>query len=146
MKLENQVCTLDQSKRLKELGVIQESFLYHIPGVFIPATLSAKQKIIFNQHWSAFTVAELGIMLPKRLKASWKHGDTTGLGGEWQSSCNCSIEYRFDVKKNAFIACYPLVASYSHPKEATARAGLLIELLERKLITAEQVNENLKVA
>lgn len=33
MKLENQVCSIEQSKKLKELGVVQDSLFYHFPNV-----------------------------------------------------------------------------------------------------------------
>ena len=147
MKLENQVCTIAQAKRLKELGIIQESIFFFwsdYDGYGANRICLEKWNNGREPECSIFTSAELGAMLPKRLKASWKQPDTTGLGGEWQSSCNCSIEYRFDGKKNVYIVSYPLVASYSHRDEAKARAGLLICLLEQKLITSTDVNESLK--
>jgi hypothetical protein len=73
MKLSDQVCNLELSKRLKELGVEQESLFYwnvydkkckqkvkheltykkRVPGLFCDC-----------KNYSAFTVAELGEMLP----------------------------------------------------------------------------------
>ena len=72
MKLENQVCSLELAKKLKELGVKQEGlFKWHskLDGkgnrvyteiVYLPI----KQ---MEQDYSAFTVAELGEMLPNSI-------------------------------------------------------------------------------
>lgn len=73
MNLSQQVCSLELSKRLKELGVKQESYFYWIytDGVLPDGT---RDKIVVgntlgDSHWelggekdtySAFTVAELG--------------------------------------------------------------------------------------
>ena len=77
MKLENQVTSLELSKKLKELGVKQES-LYVWGSNIDGARISPKQKDylligidrkgeypnIFQHTYFAFTVAELGEMLP----------------------------------------------------------------------------------
>lgn len=83
MKLEDQVCSLELAKRLKELGVKQESHFYW--NELMPTTIDITpknsptmvhrtnfEKKIFNKiltiktesGYSAFTVAELGEMLP----------------------------------------------------------------------------------
>lgn len=66
MTLQEQVCTLEQAKRLKELGCKQESYFGYVYASF-------------HNHWSlyaidyrsskeiaAYTVAELGEMLVKQ--------------------------------------------------------------------------------
>ena len=61
MKLENQVCSLELSKRLKELGVKQDSlwgYLDHGDLNFYPVLNS--ELIYLKAEYSAFTVAELG--------------------------------------------------------------------------------------
>lgn len=75
MKLENQVCTLEQAKKLKELGIVQDSLFmwwesesWNIErGVYFSSTLHRSTDTINNrtmvQSFSAFTVAELGLML-----------------------------------------------------------------------------------
>ena len=72
MKLENQVCSLELAKKLKELGVKQDSLFkwhskldekgnrVHTEIVYLPI----KQ---MEQDYSAFTVAELGEMLPNSI-------------------------------------------------------------------------------
>lgn len=64
MKLEQQVCSLELSKRLKELGVKQNSHfsweeLFGKPEYRLDVTIHGEHRV------SAFTVAELGEMLPE---------------------------------------------------------------------------------
>jgi len=61
MKLEDQVCSLGLAKRLKELGVKQESYFYWLKDgnewrIFVSQSN-------YTDGFSAFTVAELGEML-----------------------------------------------------------------------------------
>jgi hypothetical protein len=64
MKLESQVCSLELSKRLKQLGVKQESY-------FVWSCMAGASKWEVREDWanedsrwiSAFTVAELGEIL-----------------------------------------------------------------------------------
>lgn len=128
MKLENQVTSLELSKKLKELGVRQESLFYwtqiQSPEWSIRQHSELDEVVEGGDGWtyleeglyrecvySAFTVAELGEMLPKALiqyetfttghRAIWNHGEHTELENT----------------------------------EADARAKMLIYLLEKKLIT-----------
>lgn len=81
MKLEDQVCSLELAKRLKELGVKQESFwkwhcsvgkksgneawyLYPSLGFSNHNAPSGRTHTLQDESYSAFTVAELGGMLP----------------------------------------------------------------------------------
>ena len=71
MKLEEQVISLESAKRLKELGVEQESLFYHVRLTDTPD--GREHWLIRNTPWgngcvfeaSAFTVAELGEELKK---------------------------------------------------------------------------------
>jgi hypothetical protein len=71
MKLEEQVCSLDIAKRLKDLGTNQESLWYWLPNT--NATRGQPEMVVAHSSlpdyqradfFSAFTVAELGEMLP----------------------------------------------------------------------------------
>ena len=72
MKLEKQVVSLELSKKLKELGVEQESLWYHIHfcqshGMIPDGEISGRERAdSWNSEfvYSAFTTAELGEMLP----------------------------------------------------------------------------------
>lgn len=64
MKLENQVVSLELSKRLRELGVKQESIFYwcDVSESYheVRWEVILNPKIAVKDHVSAFTVAELG--------------------------------------------------------------------------------------
>ena len=71
MKIEQQVCTLEQAKRLKELGV-EQKVLYQwkvndVQTVVIdtPMAMWIERYVppVGNTFYAAFTVAELGVML-----------------------------------------------------------------------------------
>lgn len=72
MKLEDQVCSLELAKKLKVLGVKQDSHFvwFDMDGEMqivetLPAMPPQKQDGGFNEWYSAFTCAELGEMLPQ---------------------------------------------------------------------------------
>lgn len=145
MKIENQVCSRDQAKRLKELGIEQCGYFNYAETrnhIIESWTIDGNE----DTFYSAFTVSELGMMLPKRLKATWKHPDTTGLGGTWESSCNCPLELGYNENKRLFTIKYALIQLCSSENEAVARAEMIIYLLEYNLITASEVNQRLSAA
>jgi len=110
MTLENQVCSLDLAKRLKELGVKQESLFWW--NQFAQDDLSYNlQAEKSDLCISAFTCAELGEMLPVEY---WeKQGRTiVGTYGFW-----------FGDEEAVYA-----------DTEADARGKMLIYLLENRLI------------
>ncbi len=128
MKLESQVTSLELSKRLKELGVKQESYFqwrcteseenpphWHIEY--------GRDDFHYPNYVSAFTVAELGEMLPESIEETeWTHileidhWDE----GKWH------IVYA-SAKGDYF-------AEVHAETEADARAKMLIYLIENNLI------------
>jgi hypothetical protein len=128
MTIQQQVCTLEQAKRLSQLGIRQGL------SVFFYDTYVDNQRLVMNSTpedgylpdpdntcFSAFTVAELGVMLPKDANRIWKksNGWEFSIGdSDWKNWRKCATE-------------------------AEARAATLIHLLENKLITAEEVNARL---
>jgi hypothetical protein len=126
MELSQQVCSLELSKRLKELGVKQESYVYWImnwdsdyPEEGHWWSLAQKHELITGrEQYSAFTVAELGEML-KDIDDFTSFIDSTG--AECQASKD-RYDGGFYFKKEA-------------TTEADARAKMLIYLLENNLIT-----------
>lgn len=141
MNLEQQVVSLELAKKLKELGVKQESHFqweiyfyfgkgrliwedYH-KGMPIYDTADVRQ----YYYYSAYTVAELGGMLPVRV-------DSDSFEGYLQSNKDRTIS----SKKVFWNVYYRTVDGiYIHKvtadTEANARAKMLIYLLENKLIT-----------
>lgn len=143
MKLEQQVCTLEQAKRLKELGVDQNCsylcFLENSAGKYMLDTIEGN----FNSHCrdyeisvhpggfeasfveqaiAAFTVAELGVMLPSETL-------TIRRGSENSEYANWEWEDESEGKACGVFAT-----------EAEARADHLIMRLENALITPSEVN------
>lgn len=151
MELEKQVCSLELAKRLKELGVKQESLFYwrltyHTSESF-NAGIRVKREGIFGDYgleylpkpryttadvkWneadlsklyetevSAFTVAELGEMLPEGITTY-----CTNIGGKWGW-------------KSFYIITTAISVVEIFDTEADARAKMCIYLLENKLIEA----------
>lgn len=116
MKLEQQVCSLELAKRLKELGVKQESLFWWLHAengdVVVYNVVPSMEKDVC----CAFTVAELGEMLPK-IYITWRD---TLVGDEWWL-CD-------DRRKSS-------TDTYQYAKtEADARAKMLVYLLENKLV------------
>ncbi len=118
MELSDQVCSLELAKRLKELGVKQESLFWHTEQ------LNKNHKSIYNpiipvelkddshNFYSAFTVAELGEMLPYY---------------------NYSI--MFSIRFCDIYLGHPTKGSiiFKESTEANARAKMLIYLIENNL-------------
>ncbi len=122
VKLEDQVCSLGLAKRLKELGVKQESiFSWYRKGFYISQDVKyeAREPYVtfaqgegefpFERLAAAFTVAELGEMLPERT-------DSKNIGGQWEV-------YWYGEKESRYATT-----------EADARAKMLIDLIEKGLV------------
>lgn len=121
MKLENQVCDLKLAKKLKELGVKQDSlwfWQYHcVSGKYF---LHSRKQVInsiypYERYYSAFTVAELGEILPN----------------DYYSNCASNIPeetiwHCSHIKKHT--TQYQIAET-----EADARTKMLIYLLENQL-------------
>lgn len=124
MKLSDQVVSLDLAKRLKELGVKQESlFLWALDVVdgwrlVLREVESPDDK--GENDFAAFTVAELGEMLP-----SWvAMPDVVNLYfRKYEEGWRCGYENRDGDVESKFDGT-----------EADARAKMLIYLIENNLL------------
>jgi hypothetical protein len=125
MKLENQVCSLENGKKLAELGVTMDSYFvwietvdynYKAEGFF--KVLKRGSAGIYQLHAPAYTVAELGEMLPD--------GDITTRRGTKRFHCETMTFNHYTIEYT----------------EADARAQMLIWLLENGFITAQEINKN----
>lgn len=142
MELEKQVVSLESAKKLKELGCKQKSLFWW----FIEKEIGKQESKPFVDHYyitssgwgeparfhytkiaSAYTVAELGELLPYRLRLDsndywyWqtklKHG---GVEIRWKNSMGDGV-------------LKPIV---QEDNESEARAKMLIYLYENKLISS----------
>lgn len=139
MELEDQCCSLELAKKLKDLGVEQKSIfvweyyddqchgLKYIPYAVVPN--------IYNKFklYAAYTVAELGEMVPTKVrKQGWI---------EFKKIRNSA------TKKYHYLCLYKEYAYHineinyncSAENEADARAKMLIYLLENNLITKKEI-------
>jgi hypothetical protein len=131
--LEKQVCNLALAKRLKELGVKQESLFYWVKevatkgenyhAVYLYGVSDTKRRFI-NIQCSAFTVAELGEML---LQINWQHYEPYLNKEGWQ--------WFFQVKWGRSNAWHKKYHGEPANTEADARAKMLIYLVEQNRVT-----------
>ena len=142
MNLEQQVCSLDLAKRLKELGVKQESYFqwkeiidnheHAEPWVFHAEIEVKDTKGHYkdkNDKWeervySAFTVAELGEMLPCKVDEYQWRGNKTAKDNAFE------VKYRRRKANRT-----EMLRIERSDTEADARAKMLIYLIENKLLT-----------
>ena len=131
MKIKKQVCSLKLAQQLKELNVKQESLWYYRILAMHPngyRIVCRKPTATEEFIYSAFTVAELGILLPETIN---QNDDDS----PYFLNCHKSPDYkkmRYQVRygkaidKNCVSVC--------DDTEANARAKMLIYLLENKLL------------
>lgn len=134
MTLEQQVSSKESSQRLRELGVPQESLFSWI-YTDAPLADGSRWKLVVtsslgDSHWelggekdtySAFTVAELGEMLPEEVTIKGEDCSLEMVNPKWYSIRS--------------LALGKLKVSFEADTEAEARAKMIIYLLENKLIT-----------
>ncbi len=131
MKLENQVCSLELAKKIKQLGVKQDSLWWwmkyqRMPDSSIFWTIQREEikdtneySFIKRDNISAFTVAELGEMLPFGVDSGKTDYD---LGKEKSFFCAWREDAYHEEKPDKIIFA---------DTEANARAKMLIWLIEQ---------------
>lgn len=136
MKLEQQVCSLELAKKLKELGVKQDSLFYwtqraieyngHAPTEWKIQTYKGHDNDMYP-FISAFTVAELGELMPY-----WLY-----IKGHPQICCYAQGKtiQAVDLEKHEICEYKGNLLEWKADTEADARAKILVYLLENKLIT-----------
>ena len=130
MELKEQVCTIQQAVKLKELGIDQIGIFSH---QWVINTFGGKQletpvyerwkmsETLTNHQWaSAFTVSELGVMLGLFVKEVFYHRPSK----HWTQTPNMNP----DMFKT----------------QAEAYANYLIYAIENKYMSIEAANERLK--
>jgi len=129
MKIESQVVSIELARELKSLGVKQESlFWWGEYEDLNPIIENARPKL--GNSYSAFTVAELGEMLPYQIELDGKY------------YCLCSTKDR-DVDWLVFYREFgdgdiPVVPKYDK-SEANARAAMLCYLIKQGIVKPEGV-------
>lgn len=137
MRLEDQVCTLEQSIKLQELGIKAESiFYYAVNGIKEPLLIwgNIDQQGGRYTQWEkhpAYTVAELGEMLPDMAAKD------NGLAQietcrSWTTGEYCCY-YENSFGNN--------IALFESPTEAETRAAMLIHLIENAIPSTSKTTE-----
>ena len=139
MNLEQQVCSLELAKLLKELGVKQESAFWWEQTKLAGRNIWSKEWALqFNNYSepynkdhivSAFTAVELGDMLPITIDA--------GTAGKGISSELLSIHKGTFEKGDRWQVMYYDVNFCNAVTEADARAKMLIYLLKKNLLSLQ---------
>jgi hypothetical protein len=138
MEPSQQVCSLELAKRLAELGVKQESYFYWV-------NWSSERHARSGWHIeegahrdcesiAAFTVAELGKMLPHSVnvgKQSISYWDIKEKF--WHNDGRRIYEMYFDSYLG--VPESPQQRSFRETTEADARARMMVFLLENKFVT-----------
>lgn len=119
MNLEQQVVSLEYAKRLKELGVEQESYFYWVNKHQSGWTILYSHGSHCYEECSAFTVAELGELLPS---------------GYWESH-SVNAGYEIGYSRGGVKFGPDLVDRYFvlDRRESDARAKMLVYLIENNL-------------
>lgn len=129
MNLEQLVCSLDLAKRLKELGVKQESLYFWVDDLglsppYVWQTNNFPQKIK-NYMCSAFNICELGDLLPDNLCIDKAHPNLfIAKGTQKEGSWTIGYSTMSDA----------ITTFYTEENLANAMARLLIHLIENKIM------------
>jgi len=135
MKLEDQVCSLELAKRLKELGVKQNSQWYWWEKDNGSKEFVHKKEVLVELRYpkeyslySAFTVAELGELLPNKitLKFDDMQYECQLFYLNTENGSYCSYRADMDYEPDMEIEACP------GNTEANARAKMLIWLFENE--------------
>ncbi len=147
MKIEDQVCTLEQAIKLKELGVIypepQYAYINRLGEFQLNNVLEFnrwandnKEDFVSDRtYYAAFTDAELGVMLPDMLTTHLQYElvSVKESDNEWL----CRYCRANDLRDTLF--------DTSGNTEAQSRAEMLIKLLNIKgFVTIDEVNKLLQ--
>lgn len=140
MILKEQVCTIEQGLKLEKLGILPISVFQHYNLRFAGEwKIRLSDTVGLDEVRPAYTVAELGVMLPSELPAEdelikmlllqfqkpWEENE------QWLAGY---LQINTDLDSEAW------VHTVCGNTEAECRANMLIYLLENKLITLEACN------
>lgn len=152
MELKYQVCSLNLAREIKNLGFYKTStFVYENPisleegegWLFAYKLMVTERAKIGSRLYPAYTVAELGEMLPKRLKNHWKISSMY----KFKRGTYVDLTISYNERTKEWIVSYYGDTGfgesdkniYFHGEiaktEADARAKMLIYLLKNNLIT-----------
>lgn len=158
MRVEDQICSLENATKLKELGVNLHSVFCYVNnwvnskrepidnGQYIILSemkhitrYRGQERYVEVDFVSAYTATELGRILPYNLISSeFEYGlvlmQSFPDGKEQDCYISSYIEVYSDLDYGG------IVHSSSAKTEADSRAGLLLDLIEKGIVTVEKIN------
>lgn len=141
MKIEDQICSLEQAKKLKELGVSFENSLYvfvdnlalkKVEGIKVSKETGSYKHFrkikdaMWIKFYSAFTVAELGVMLDSAASTE------LDLHNNWRAYPPRYVD-----------SDYYMPLDFRCNTEAECRAEALIQLIENDTLSIDKINQRL---
>lgn len=144
METRKHVCSFEQAKKLKKIGLFQFSYVHYYEGQYKTVLWDKVGELYFRHagtkpnypkgwdgYCSAYTTTELGEMLPE-----WVYSKKNSGGGErWV----CMM-----VEGHVRIPKKTKLKDFYAETEPEARAEMLIHLLKNKLISINKLNILLK--
>ena len=140
MNIEKQVCTIEQSKRLSEFGITAKALFYW--REYLDESVSEWQTALLlndktddncikyalaDSSYPAFTVAELGVMIP-----------------EWHFTYSRLEGYAsYKNEDGEFSVADGTVNGQNYDTEAECRAALVIYLIENNTLSIQTCNSRL---
>ena len=142
MRTKDQVCTFEQANKLKKLGIKQESLFYHFLSEENDIAIVSCDIVEFikvGTLFSAFTVSELGEMLPNILPDEYSdYGKVLmQIFPDGKTQKEYATEY---VSINGELDYGATIFSEEGRTEAESRAAMLIFLLEKGIVKVEDIN------
>ena len=133
MKLEDIVCDFEYAEKLRELGLYKRSLFWYNSKGLLELDDSIPIEYAEDFVYFTYTVAELGEMLPNMVE-----GDDEDKVIYYDGSLQ--IIKAFDDIFEASYSYYDQdLICFADPKEANARAKLLIWLIENKHVNVEEL-------
>ncbi len=142
MKLEHQVCTLEEAKKFDELGLKLESYFVWVQQVAAPTVKDEKWKIVTRQRWKtkfwtetiypAFSCAEVGGLLPEYI-----YYGTIRKDGTYSHISYLEIDRQINKYKFLYMN---VIMGFIQDHEAHAKSDLLIRLFKEGHINPAELS------
>lgn len=135
MELTKQVVSLELSKKLKELGFEQESlfYWYRDEDILTKKEATREDLLMYCKPIPAYTVAELGEMLPEKVKTPYGNKSFLIFREVYNETWDVAYSTDTDDDKNLW---------QQAETEADSRAKMLIYLKENDLLTNKMYGES----
>ena len=130
MKIENQVCSLEQAKKLKELGVTPVALFVHYNASGKWWIGDSDRIRGYQEMFYAYNVAELSVMIDGAFVSALNY---YGKWEAWPNPNNTNLsDYDYDL---------PIHGKYD--TEAECLAGNMIDFINNGILSVDKINKRL---